>query len=248
MVKAVAATGTPTVVVVMSGRAHVLTSIAEVASALVQTWPPGEQGGHALADVLFGKVDATGRLPVSLLRSVGQVPEHRGHRGIGDRSLFYGDYTDCPSSALFPFGHGLSYTTFEQGQLRASAGDTHSVVSISVVVRNTGKRAGEELVQLYATDLVASVSRPEQQLVSFARVYLEPGESRRVTFDIHPSRLAFYDEHMRFVVEPGEFRFATGTSALDLHCRCTVELAGEVVEYSQRSVVPVRVSVDPVSS
>lgn len=236
---AVAKTGTPTVVVVMSGRARVLTGVVDKAVALLVAWPLSEQGGNALADVLFGRAQPTGRLPVSLPRATGQVPRYYGHRSGGAKSMFYGDYTDCPQTPLIPFGHGLSYTTFEHKDLAVTASDTRSPIAASVVVTNTDPRPGEEVVQLYVTDLVASVARPELQLLGFARVALEPRGAKQVTFRVDPSRLAFYDEDMDFVVEPGEFRFATGSSAADLRTNFTVELAGTSAHYSQRSVVAV---------
>jgi beta-glucosidase len=244
LVAAVSETGTPTVVVVMSGCAHVLTGVADKAAALLVAWPPGEQGGNALADVLFGRAQPTDRLPVSLPRATGQVPLYHSHRAGGAKSMFYADYTDCAHAPLFAFGHGLAYTSFEHRDLLVAASDTHSGITATVVVANTGQCPGEQVVQLYATDLVASVSRPAIQLIGFARVALEPGQARRVSFLVHPSRLAFYDEEMDFVVEPGEFTFATGASAADLRTRATFELAGTKARYSQRSVVAVRYSVE----
>ncbi len=239
LVKAVSKTGTPTVVVVMSGRAHVLTDVARVASALLVAWPLGEQGGHALADVLSGKDEPGGRLPVTLPRATGQVPLYYSHRSGGSRTMFYGDYTDSVHAPLFCFGHGLGYTTFEQSDLVVDASDTTSPITVEVTVTNTGHRPGEEVLQLYVSDLVASVSRPEVSLIGFVRARLGPGQARRARFEVHPSRLAFYDETMRFVVEPGQFRFAVGASACDLKQESTVNLSGEVATYSQRSVVAV---------
>jgi beta-glucosidase len=241
LVSAICATGTPTVVVVMSGRAHALTGIAEQASALLQVWPPGEQGGNAIADVLLGRANPAGRLPVSLPRGVGQVPTYHSHRSGGSRSMFYGDYTDSPTTPLFVFGHGLSYTTFAYTNLEVSANDTESMVSVSLDVANTGGFSGEEVVQLYVTDVVASVARPERALLGFARLELDQGTARRITFQVHPSRLAFYDEAMRFVVEPGEFRFSVGASSADIRAEVMVELLGGIAQYAQRSVVPLEV-------
>lgn len=243
LVSEVAATGTPTVVVVMSGRAHVLTTVASLASALLVAWPLGQEGGNGLADVLTGRRPPVGKLPVSLPRATGQVPLYHGHRSGGARSMFYGDYTDCDHTPLFHFGHGESYTTFEHSALSVGATDTVSPIKVSVRVKNTGERAGEEVVQLYVSDLVASVARPERQLAGFARVALEPGEEAVVEFGVHPSRLAFYDDKMRFVVEPGEFRFETGSSAAAIHQEQVIALSGEVAPYSQRSVVAVSAAV-----
>ena len=240
LVEAVSKTGTPTVVVVMSGRAHALSQVANQASALLVTWPLGEQGGNALADVLTGVAEPGGRLAVTLPRATGQVPLYHSHRSGGARTMFYGDYTDSPHTPLFYFGHGLGYTEFEQSELVVEGTDTISPISVRLTVTNTGSRPGEEVVQLYVSDLVASVARPELSLVGFTRVALAPGESRAVQFEVHPSRLAFFDEAMRFVVEPGQFRFATGVSAGALRQEHLVTLTGEVARYSQRSVVSVR--------
>jgi beta-glucosidase len=248
LVEAVAATGTPTVVVVMSGRAHVLTRLAPKVNGLLVAWPLGEQGGAALADVLLGRAEPGGRLAVTLPKATGQVPLYSSHRSGGAGSVFYGEYTDCSEGPLFSFGHGLSYTTFAYADLEARAGDTSTPVEVAVTVTNTGKRRGEEVVQLYSGDLVASVARPAASLIGFTRLDLDAGEAARVSFEVHPSRLAFYDEQMRFVVEPGRFRFAVGASSTDLRQQVEVELAGQVQPYSQRSAIPVNARVTPAAS
>jgi beta-glucosidase len=150
----------------------------------------------------------------------------------------YGDYTDSPVSPLFPFGHGLSYTEFGYDELSVEASDTSHMLHVAIEVTNVGERAGEEVVQLYASDVVASVARPERQLVGFVRVPLAPGERRRIVFDVHPSRLAFFDEPMRRVIEPGEFRLEVGASSTDLRAATTVRLGGELVGYPINSIVP----------
>jgi beta-glucosidase len=236
LVGEVVATGTPTVVVLVSGRVHTLPWMADHVPALVQAWVPGEEGGHAIADVLFGVVNPSGRLPVSMPRSVGQVPVHHDHRAGGGHTMFYGDYTDAPARPLYPFGHGLSYTMFEYGALDVEASTTSTPLRLSVDVTNTGRRAGHEVVQLYARDDVASVATPDRNLIGFARVLVEPGDTRRITFTVDPSRLAFYDEAMRFVVEPGTFTFSVGASSVDVRATATVELTGGVAEYRQREI------------
>lgn len=150
--------------------------------------------------------------------------------------MFWGDYTDSPRTPLFPFGHGSSYTTFAYDDLSVQAGTTAEVVSVSVRVTNTGDRDGAEVIQLYASDLVATAVRPERQLVGFARVELQPGRSRVVEFDVDPSRLAFFDPQMRFVVEPGEFEFAVGGSSIDLRATQRITIAGDVRILRQRDV------------
>jgi beta-glucosidase len=211
--------------------------IAANVPAIVQAWLPGEEGGNAIADVLLGRLNPGGRLPVTVPRSVGQVPVHGTHRWGGGRSLFWHDYTDSPVSPLFPFGHGLSYTSFAYDEFEVSAGSTTAPTVVSVAITNTGTRAGDEVVQLYVTDEVASVARTSRALVGFVRIALAARESATVTFAVHPSRLAFYDSSMRFVCEPGAYTFAVGASRADIRARATVELGGELATYRQREIV-----------
>lgn len=241
LIEAIAATGTPLVVVVISGRIHSLESVAAQANALVLLFPPGEEGGNGLADVLTGVISPGGRLPVSLPRSVGQIPVHASYRAGGGRAMFFGDYTDSPPTPLYPFGHGLSYTSFAYEQFSVRGTTTQAPVGVSLLLRNTGVRPGDEVVQLYVQDQVASVARPDRMLVGFARVSLDPGQAQLLTFTVHPSRLAFYDPQMRFVVEPGTFSFGIGASAGDIRAEQVVELNGPVAEYLQREVVATRV-------
>ncbi|MET0903649.1 MAG: glycoside hydrolase family 3 C-terminal domain-containing protein, partial [Acidimicrobiales bacterium] len=215
---------------------HAVPEIAERAAALVQAWLPGEEGGHGLVDVLTGRVDASGRLPVSMPRSVGQVPVYASPRAGGGRSMFHGDYTDLPTTPLFAFGHGLSYATFDHGPLVVeTSGTTAEPVVLSVETRNTSDRAGVDVVPLCVQDEVASVARHRSFLCGFAKVPLGAGEGRTVRFTVDPSRLAFYDPQMRFVVEPGTFTFRVGEASV------VVELGGGVAEHRQRDVVATRV-------
>jgi beta-glucosidase len=223
----------------MSGRAHVLSNVAGQVGALLVAWPLGEQGGTGLADVLLGREEPTGRLAVTLPRATGQVPLYSSHRSGGARSVFYGDYTDCDCTPLFSFGHGLGYTTFSYSDITVEARDTASTITVGVTVTNSGARQGEEVVQLYVSDLVASVARPAASLAGFTRLNLAAGEAARVSFGVHPSRLAFYDETMSFVVEPGLFRFAVGSSSSDIRQQAVVDLGGPVAHFSQCSVVAV---------
>jgi beta-glucosidase len=237
LVEAVAATGTPLVVVVLSGRVHTLARVARHANALIQLFPPGEEGGTGLAAVLTGANNPSGRMPVTLPRVVGQVPIFYGHRAGGGRPMFFDDYIDSLPTPLFPFGHGLSYTNFEYSDFEAHGSSASSTIEVSVKVRNSGDRAGEEVAQLYFRDDVASVARPDRQLIGFARLQLDAGEAKRVTFTVHPSRLAFYDASMRFVTEPGTFTFSVGASSADIRAEQQVTLAGEIAEYRQREIV-----------
>jgi beta-glucosidase len=231
---------TPVVVVVVSGRVHALPWLEHRDHvALMYAWCPGEQGGAGLADVLCGDVDATGRLPITVPRSAGQIPTHHDHRAGGGRSQMLGDYVDMPSSPLYSFGYGLSYTTFVYADLRVDDASTDDPFTVSVRVVNGGERAGTEVVQCYLRDEFASVARPRKQLAGFARVDLEPGADARVTFTIDPTQLAYYDEGMRLVIEPGSMRIMVGPLA------ARIEMTGTEREVVPNDRVPTLVSITP---
>jgi beta-glucosidase len=240
LVAEVAATGTPTVVVVLSGRAHALTEEARAANAMVMAWLPGEEGGSAIADVITGARSPSGRLPVSLLRTAGQVGVGSGHHKGSGRSELWGPYIDEPAEPLFCFGHGLSYTTFEYRDPRVTSGSTSQPVLLSVTVANTGPRPGVEVVQVYARDEVTSVGQPERRLVAFARVALDAGEAKLVTFDIPAGRLGFTGRDGRFVVEPGAVTFLVGASSQDVLAEVSVELTGDDHHPDPNNVAPCR--------
>jgi len=220
LVRAVAATGTPTAVVLMNGRPLTLGAVDDLVPAILEAWYPGTQGAPAVADALFGDSNPGGKLPMTFPRSVGQIPMFYNHKNTG-RPYAAGDkytskYIDSPTTPLYPFGHGLSYTHFELSGLRLSA-DTvplGSGVSVSVEVRNAGDREGDEVVQIYLHDKVASVARPVRELCGFQRVTLKPGERRTVRIDIAPEALSFYDQAMEFRTEPGAFEVYAGTSSV----------------------------------
>ena len=246
LVEAVVATGTPTVVVLINGRPLAVPWIAEHAPAVLEAWVPGEEGGAAVADVLFGDVNPGGKLPISLPRGVGQVPVYYGHKPSGGRSQWKGDYVGSSTRPLFPFGHGLSFTEFEYGGLQivpAQAAATDAV-RVCAEVTNIGRRAGEEVVQLYVHDAVASVTRPVKELRGFKRIGLAPGEKRTLTFDLAVSQLGFFDREMAFVVEPGTIEVMIGSSSDDIRLRGQFEIVGERVDVRNRKrySTPVRVS------
>jgi beta-glucosidase len=244
LLEAVAATGTPTVLVLVCGRPLALPWAAEHVPAIVQAWIPGEEGGAAVAEILFGAASPSGRLPISLPRSAGQVPVHHDHKSGGGRSQMLGDYTDMPTSPLFPFGHGLTYTRFEYADLSVTeVPAVEATLEVSLTIANVGDRAGEEVVQLYLGDVVASVTRPVKQLVGFARVALEPGQHRRVSFEVDPSQLAFYDAEMRLIVEPGELRVMLGASAADIRLEASVETHGKPLALDAFVRRPTRVEI-----
>ena len=244
LVAEVAGTGTPTVVVVLSGRAHALNEEAAHASALLLAWLPGEEGGSAIADVLTGRTSPSGRLPVSLLRTAGQVGVSSGHHKGGGRSQLWGPYVDEPAEPLFCFGHGLSYTTFDYADLVVTSGSTAEPVRLAVTVANTGPRPGDEIVQVYLRDEVTSVGQPERRLVAFARVALEPGQARRVVFDIPAGRLGFTGRDGRFVVEPGAVTFLVGGSWDGVRASATVDLTGADDHPDPNTVAPCRHHLD----
>ncbi len=246
LVEAVVATGTPVVVVLINGRPLALPWMAAHVAAIVEAWLPGEEGGHAVADVLFGRVNPGGRLPISLPVTVGQVPVYYNHKPSGGRTNWKGDYVDASTKPLFPFGHGLSYTTFEYANLDISPKQVGAAetVFIRVEVTNAGARSGEEVVQLYVHDVVASVTRPVKELKGFKRIALEPGEKCAVRFDFAVSQLAFYDRSMRFVVEPGTIEVLIGSSSENIRLTCTFDIIGDTTQECVRLAYTTDTSVE----
>jgi beta-glucosidase len=222
----------PVVVVLMNGRPLAVPELARDAPALVESWFLGSQHGTAIADVLFGDYNPGGKLPVTFPRATGQIPIYYNHRNTGRPSdsaqKYTSKYLDLQSSPLFPFGFGLSYTTFAYSNLRLSATKIPAggSVNVSVDVRNSGDRAGDEVVQLYIRDDVASVAEPIKALKGFRRITLQPGEFRTVTFTLAPAALALYDRQMRRVVEPGTFSVYVGGNSEDV-LRSSFEVTGE---------------------
>jgi beta-glucosidase len=245
LVEAVVATGTPTVVVVIDGRPLALPWIAEHVPSVLFAWLPGEEGGAAIADIVFGDAAPGGKLPVSLPRSVGQVPVYYGHKPSGGRTQWKGDYVDLPAKPLFCFGHGLSYTTFDYSDLELSAGEVPAdgAIDVSATVTNVGLRPGEEVVQLYLHDVVASLTRPVKELKGFQRVALAPGESRRLTFHFDVRQLAFYDRDMQFVVEPGEVEVFVGSSSEDVRLSGGFQITGGRLPVRRSDPVPTTVTI-----
>ena len=217
LITRVAATGKPVIVVLSGGSAIAMSRWIDRVGAVVDAWYPGEQGGRAVADVLFGNYNPAGRLPVTFPMAEGQLPLYYNHKptGRGD------DYLDLTGQPLFPFGFGLSYTSFDYSGLVIDPPTItpSGSVRIRCTVKNTGNRAGDEVVQLYIKDLLASVARPVMQLEGFARVALNAGESREVAFTIGREQLQMLDRDMQWVVEPGVFRVMIGASSRDIRLR-----------------------------
>jgi len=220
LLAAVVAAGKPVVVVLFNGRPLTLQSTHDTAAAILEAWAPGVEGGNAVADVLFGKVNPGGKLPVSFPRAVGQVPIYYNHLNTGrpadPANKYTSKYLDLPSGPLYSFGFGLSYTTFTLSAPRLSSTSMNrrgGRIDVSVDVQNTGVVAGDEVVQLYLHDPVASIAQPVRRLRGFRRVTLEAGQSTTVTFTIGTDDVGFYDNQAKFVVETGTIEVYVGNSS-----------------------------------
>jgi beta-glucosidase len=235
LVEAVQATGTPVVVVLLHGCPYSISWIAENVPAVVDAWIPAQEGGMAVANVLFGKVNPGGKLPMSFPRSSGQIPIYYNHKPSGCRSHWHGDYVDLSASPLFPFGHGLSYTRFEYSNFRIAPDQVTPTgsVTIGIDIENTGSRAGDEVVQLYFCDRVGSVTRPMSELKGFKRITLQPAEKRTVLFSVPVALLGFYDRQMDFVVEPGQVDVMIGSSSADIRASGSFEINGQTTRVEQ---------------
>jgi len=223
MVERVAATGTPVIVLLMAGRPLTIGWIADNVPAIVNAWHLGTRAGDAIADVLTGRYNPSGKLVVSFPRNVGQIPVYYSMKSTGrpmdPANQYTSKYLDTPNKPLYPFGYGLSYTTFKYSGItlnnsRIGMADT---LKASVVVTNTGYRPGEETVQMYIRDLVGSVTRPVKELKGFEKILLKPGEEKEVVFTLTSDDLRFYTAEMKYAAEPGKFRILIGTSSED--CR-----------------------------
>jgi hypothetical protein len=225
LLRVLVATGKPVVLVLVTGRPYAIGPLAGQLAAAVQAFFPGEEGGAAIAGVLSGRVVPSGRLPVELPRLPGAQPSSYLRSRLAGRH----PGSSADPVPLFAFGHGLSYTSFEYTDLRIWPGEVPTrdgTAEISCTVRNTGVRAGTEVVQLYLGDPVAQVVRPVHWLAGFARVLLEPGQARRVTFRVHADRTAFCGRDGRRVVEPGEIRVAVGGASDRLDLQGSFALGG----------------------
>jgi beta-glucosidase len=221
LIRAIQATGTPVVLILMNGRPLALGWESAHVPAIIETWFLGHETGHAIADVLFGDFSPSGRLPVSFPRATGQVPIYYNHKNTGrptdDKTHYTSRYLDLPSTPLYPFGFGLTYSTFACADLvvetpRLKLADT---LAVRVTLKNTGKRTGDEVVQLYVRDVAGSVTRPVRELKAFRRVRLEPGQSAPVTLSVPVADLAFTGLDMQRRVEPGRFKVYVGPNAAE---------------------------------
>ncbi|MGJ8454533.1 glycoside hydrolase family 3 N-terminal domain-containing protein [Pseudothermotoga sp. U03pept] len=219
----------PIVLVLVTGRPYALEIVEDKMNAIVEAWLPAEAGGQAIVDVLLGKVNPSGKLPISFPRSAGQLPVFHYVKPSGGRSHWHKDYVDEPVEPLYPFGHGLSYTKFEYSNfcIESKQVPTAGEIIVKVDLKNVGEVAGEEVVQLYVGRENGSVTRPVKELKGFVRVQLEPGQSRTVQFRVHTDVLAYYNRRMELVVEPGIYKFMVGASSADIKFCEEVELVGE---------------------
>jgi len=210
-------------VVLMNGRPLVLTKENELADAMLEAWFPGTMGGKAITHVLFGEYNPSGKLTMTFPRTLGQVPIFYYEKNTG-RPIYLANpkyksrYIDCPNDPLFPFGYGLSYTTFAYSDIKLSTTELNAEgeLKASVNVTNTGNVAGEEVVQCYVRDLVGSVTRPVKELKGFEKIVLKVGESKVVTFTIKPAMLAFHRADMTYGTEPGDFKLFIGGNSRDV--------------------------------
>lgn len=218
LLRRIKATGTPLIVVCIAGRPLDLRRASEQADALLMAWYPGARGGDAVAETILGHNNPAGRLPITIPRAEGQIPVYYNKKRPANH-----DYTDLTAAPLYPFGYGLSYSTFEYGSLEArQSGD--NVLEVSCRIRNTSDREGDEVVQLYISDMVASTVRPPRQLGGFRRIRLAPGEQRQVSFTLGDEALSLIDPQGRRVVEKGDFVIAVGSSSQDIRLQTTVTL------------------------
>lgn len=252
LVLAIAATGTPVVLVIVSGRPVGSPAVHDAAAAVLMAWLPGERGGAAIADALAGVCSPGGKLAVSHPRSAGQVPIYYGHKVSGGRSHWKGTYVDCSNEPLYPFGHGLTYSSFDvvadatghavAPSLPVEPGD---VVDVGVTVTNTGDVDADEVVQLYSRDPVATIARPVLELQSFVRVSLASGASARLTFHVPVDALGFSGPDLGYVLEPGEVQLLVGTSSVELDVAVRVVIGGDDLVRTRRPLTR-DVTVEPI--
>jgi len=221
LLQALYKTGKPVVVVLMSGRPLVLTGAIDGAAAVLQVWHAGIEAGNAIADVLYGDVNPSGKLSMSFPYAVGQIPVYYSQKTTGrpqdPGNKFSSKYLDIPNEPLFPFGFGLSYTRFTYGELTLSADQIKAGGSLtaSVVVTNAGGQDGAEVVQLYLEDMVRSITPPSKELKGFQKVFLKAGESRKIDFRIDTDMLKFWNANLQWVAEPGDFKVHVGGNSRD---------------------------------
>jgi len=232
LIKAIKGTGKPVVVLVMGGRPLIFNWTADHANAILYTWWLGSEAGNAMADVLFGDYNPSGKLPMSFPRAEGQLPIYYNQKSTGRpvidaKDIVYKSaYIDLPNTPRYAFGYGLSYSSFSLTDLKLSETKItqNQDVTVTCTLKNTGKYAGAQVVQLYLRDMVASVTRPIKELKDFQKVFLKPGESKELTFTIDKDKLSFYNQNMNWVAEPGDFKVMIGDSSDHILLESTFQL------------------------
>lgn len=245
LLQAILEIGKPVVLVLINGRPLSIPGLIEASNAVLEAWVPGEEGAGAIVSALLGELNPGGKLPVSIARSVGQVPVFYNYKPSGMRSNIYGDYVNESIKPLFAFGHGLSYTQFEYSNLsldkqNASLNDT---LRVSLDVSNIGKVAGDEVVQLYTSDEYAEFPRPVKELRGFVRLHLLPGQSKSICFDLPVNMLAYYGEGLKLVLEPGTVKILVGSSSEDIRLQAAFEVRGETKQIVNDRVLDCPVTV-----
>ncbi|MBW1711116.1 MAG: glycoside hydrolase family 3 C-terminal domain-containing protein, partial [Deltaproteobacteria bacterium] len=245
LIEAIIATDTPTVIVLLNGRPFALGEIKERAAAIVEAWFPGQAGAEAITDVLFGDLNPGGKTTLTFSQGAGAQPSYYNHKFLAN-----GLPRLPESEPVFPFGHGLSYTNFEYSELSLSALEVpvDGQVAISCTIRNTGGRAGDEVIQLYLQDLFATITRPVKELKGFIRLGLQPGETKRVSFTVKADLLSFTGTDYKRIVEPGAVKVMVGASSEDIRLTGEFKLTGSVREVSEDRILTSEVAVDSISS
>jgi beta-glucosidase len=246
--------GKPVIVLLVNGRPLAMSTVAERAAAILNTWMLGVEAGNAIADAVYGRYSPAGRLPAAFPRSTGQVPFYFGANSTGrppneDLAKDTARYMDEAITPLYPFGHGLTYTSFAYAGLKQTSAtlDRNGKLAVSLTVTNTGRVASDEVVQLYVRDPVASIARPVKELRGFARVHLAPGETQQVTFVLVPEQFALYDAEGQWTVEAGAIEFMIGASSADIRLRGSVEIAREIRASAPAAALVTEVSTTRVS-
>jgi beta-glucosidase len=222
LLKELVKTGKPVVLVLINGRPMTLPWENQNVTAILEAWAGGSEAGNAVADILFGNINPSGKLSATFPLNVGQIPLYYNHKNTGrpmdPNSKFTSKYLDSPNDPVYPFGYGLSYTTFGYSDLRLSSNALkgNEKLTVNVTVTNTGKIAGEEVVQLYIRDMVGSVSRPVKELKNYRKIMLQPGEKKDVEMEITPEDLKFYNSNLQYDWEPGDFTVYVGTNSRDV--------------------------------
>ncbi len=240
LIRVITDIGKPVVVVLISGRPYILNWEHDHVHAILASWLPGEEGGTAVADVLFGKNNPGGKLPISFPRSAGQIPVYYAHKPSGGRSHWLTNYVNDSAAPLYPFGYGLSYTTFEFKNLKI---DKETItqsgnVNIELDIKNTGDMEGDEVVQLYVSykPLNCSITRPVKELKGFKRVHLLPGELKHLTFTLYAQQLAFYQEDLSYAINPGEVELLIGSSSENIFLNGKFKITGKIPKVIQKKI------------